>query len=364
MRGTLFLLATAVIAVSAVPPKDTALPKDAAAPKKADTAAAAGVGTGITKAIAPPGEQIPKDCVSDYAGNFGIAVEMAPIWTPFRNVDDGSMGSNSNMQGLDEMDFASTGSGSNVGVAPKAPSPKQPGSGSAVAPAAAGMSGAAAHGSHDMAGGAKAVVSGVMRAPAAALDEAGPDVTVTVRATRFTTKTYTVSKIGSAVPKPAKYDAAAGNVVKAAVIRQIGDGQIQMPHIQTEITLKPTASAFAPLSSGAPRISQIGDGQVQNIAPASAKPAVYQSSPKATSAPAPAKVAAPPAAAAPPPAAAAAPASPAMAGMDHGGHSKLRKRQTREFCPKKDTLGMTLKGSVLKDKLNRIGYAAGNMQFQ
>jgi hypothetical protein len=373
MRRMLFLLVTTTLGVIAAP-----------AIEVVEGDAPLGVGTGVTKSIAPPGETVPKECVSDYAGNFGIAVEMAPIWTPFRNVVTGAGSDSADMDMEEPVAFKNpkafsgssgsgggAGSGAGVAAGGAAASPKQP------KPTPTPASNDALSGGHGGGHEGMVMAEGVIRAPVIPTDAVfgGPDTTVTVKSTRYTTKTYTVSRLSSPVASaisdtPTRYSAPAGNVIKAAVIRQIEDGQVQVPHVPTEITLKPTQTPFAPLSSGQQRISQIGDGQIQNNAPkATAAPgyAGAASAPKATAAggagPAPQAAPAPPAAPAPKPAPLPAAAPAPMGGMEHGGHNMV-KRQVREFCPKKDSLGMSLKGSVLKDSLNRTGYAAGNMQFQ
>lgn len=304
-----------------------------------------GIGTGVTIAIAPPGGS-PSGCVTDYKGHFAIAAINVTSYKQFDvqggkgDLKDGGM---DNMAG---MEASPVGKGKAAKAA--APTPKVTG------------------------------VARLLNVNKAAQEE---DITITVRSTRTHTRTVTVqSNLGKgkpavAVPKPTPAPAPvpvaeapssfkAGGKVKAAVLYQIGDGQVQAPVKPVAIPLpapQTSNSAFAPIASDAPKISQIGDGQIQ--APTGTPKAAKAGSGAAPKGPSGGSSPKGPAAAGPdlsgPP-----PAGGSMAGMSgHGGHMK-RAANKPSYCAGGKPVKLTLTGGILKDQDGRTGYIADNRQFQ
>lgn len=363
-----------------------------ASPLQAEQKAPSGIGTGVTIAIAPPGGS-PAGCVTDYNGHFAIAAINA---TNFKEVfGNGMQGGNTELKdgGSDNM------------VAMGAP------------PAAKGKAAKAVDPAPRVTG-----IARLLNHAKAAQDE---DITITVRMTRTHIRTVTVqSNLGKGKPAMASRPTEAappptfkGDKVKAAVLYQIGDGQVQAPVKPIPIPLpapKTSNKPFAPLASNAPgKISQIGDGQIQaptgTPKPARARPGpkgpAGGASPKGPAGdsfglgpagdsfgPGPAGPAAPkrpasgssgsapagdsfglgpamdsllgPDLMAPPPPAAGPPAGGSMAGMSgHGGHSK-RAANKPSFCAGGKPVRLTLTGGILKDQDGRTGYIADNRQFQ
>jgi hypothetical protein len=321
-----------------------------------------GVGTGVTIAIAPPGGS-PPGCLTTYKGDFAIAAINMTSLKQFFDKDllgsGASDGASAIGDSLGSMGDNSMGGMSDIGA------------NSAVKESSAAPK-----------------VTGLARLIDVAKAVPDPEVTVTVRSTRTSTVTVKSAK-ASVKPAVSSVDAsptsgsdyAAGGKVKAAVLYQIGDGQVQAPTKATPIplpTTKPTSGPFAPLPASAPRVSQIGDGQIQAPVgggkPAAAKPAgASPNSPKSpSSGSAPAPAAAAPAAAGghagmdmgPAPAAAQAPAAAGgHAGMDMSSHNMV-KRATSYCNAASKPVRMTLKDGVLKDQNGRTGYIADNRQFQ
>jgi len=291
-------------------------------PDEAGQKPPSGVGTGVTIAIAPPGGS-PPGCVSNWNGDFGIAAINISTFNQFFDNDlqvpanPGKMGSAGNL---------------NLGSFWEAPSPDQ----ALVAPTA------------QITNMAKFINA---KAPA------DLDSTITVKSTRTHTRTVTVQsnirpKAASVAPTPqptrdSSADYKAGGKVKAAVLYQIGDGQVQAPIKPAPIPLAPkkTPDAFAPLPTGAPRVSQIGDGQIQ--AP-TGKPARLP----APSGPAP-KGPAPKGPAAGP---------PSMNGM--ASMPGMMKRAANYCTGGSKPVRMKLSNGILKDQNGRTGYIADNRQFQ
>jgi hypothetical protein len=288
-----------------------------------------GIGTGVTALIAPPGGS-PPGCITNFNGDFGIAAVNISTFKEFFDADMSAPAAGVPHLGRLTYNMLMDNQ-ANGGFAPPARVVE-----TVQAPKVTG----------------KAKLLNVGKAPS------DDDETVTVRSTR--THTRTVTMRASKGPKPAILTPSkptpqaapgvgagpvaeagageykAGGKIKAAIMYQISDGQVQAPLKPAPIPLpapKPTSGPFAPLAPDAPgRISQIGDGQIQ--AP-TGKPA------RVVSGPAP-KGAAP------------------KGGMDN---MAMRKRAAN-FCAGGKPVKMKLTDGVLKDSTGRTGYVADNRQFQ
>jgi hypothetical protein len=279
-----------------------------------------GIGTGVTALIAPPGGS-PPGCITNFNGDFGIAAVNISTFKEFFEADMGVPAAAVPHLGRLTYNMLMDNQ-ANKAFAPPAPvvhtvkAPK---------------------------------VTGIARLLNVGKADSDSDETVTIRSTR--THTRTVTMRASKAPKPAVLtpskptpeaapnagagagaDAGqykAGGKIKAAIMYQISDGQVQAPLKPAPIPLpapKPTSGPYAPLAPDSPgRISQIGDGQIQ--AP-TGKPAHKAAAPKG--------------------------------GMDG---MAMRKRAAN-FCAGGKPVKMKLTDGVLKDSTGRTGYVADNRQFQ